>query len=93
MTHLLAQIDIFDLEQPHGDVFVDRLRTNLNIEQVHPFGTTTDRVRCILVLYDTGFYILDERPCLMEFRRFFAVLTMPFILDLPCLGEILFIVG
>ena len=82
-----------DLEQLHGDVVVDRLRTDLNIEQVHPFGTTTDRVRCIFVLYDTGFYILDELLCRMEFRRFFAVLTMPLILDLPRLGEILFMGG
>lgn len=28
------------------------------------------------MLYDTGFYILDELLCHMEFRRLFAVLTV-----------------
>ena len=59
-VHLLAQINIFDLEQPHSNVVVDRLHTDLNIEQIHSFGTNTDCIRCIFVLCDTDFYILDD---------------------------------
>ena len=72
MAHLWAQINVLTLSRPIA-MWLYRLRTDLNIEQFHPFGTTTDRIRYIFVLYNKDFYILDELLHHMDLERLLQV--------------------
>ena len=49
-AYLLAQVDVFDLEQPLGNVVADGLRADIPVKQVHALGASADDIRGISVL-------------------------------------------